>query len=269
LALEALKLCRTIKPVPHTTEARLLSILASAHLANNEWDLAIAAYKEAIEAAGDVYDLRRLALLYGGICDAYREIGQVDMAVRFANRSLALLEVLRDQLNLARVENNLGLILLAKGDAAQAREHLDRSLTLHDEADLEIGRSHVLLSLSELNLREGNVARARELAHQALDLAERLEERTNIAESHIWLALAADRDGDDDTADREFQLAIAELTAIGAEERLLTCHGRYAEILERRGEMDKAYAHMKKAFAASRPGMLHHDDEAEETASLA
>jgi tetratricopeptide (TPR) repeat protein len=107
------------------------------------------------------------------------------------------------------------------------------------------------------------------MAHQALDLAERLEERANIAEAHIWLGLAADSDGDAKVADREFQLAIAELTAIGAEERLLNCHGRYAEILERRGEMDKAYTHMKKAFAASRPGMLQRDDEAEESASLA
>jgi tetratricopeptide (TPR) repeat protein len=130
LAEQALQLCRSIKPVPHPTEARLLSILASAHLANKEWDRAIAAYEQAIEAAGDVYDLRRLALLYGGICDAYREIGQLDMAVRFANRALALFEVLRDQLNLARVENNLGLILLARGEGAKAREHMDRSLDL-------------------------------------------------------------------------------------------------------------------------------------------
>ncbi len=269
LAKRALAVCRSIDPVPHTTEARLLSILANAHLSNKEWDAAIVTYQEAIDAAGDLYDLRRLALMYGGLCDAYREIGQVEVAARFANRSIALFEVLRDQLNLARIENNLGLILLAKGDERGAREHLDRSLSLHEDTALEIGRSHVLLSLSELNLHEGNVARARELAHQALDLSERLEERPNIAEAHVWMALAADRDGDDQTADREFQLAITELTAIGAEERLLACHGRYAEILERRGEMEKAYAHMKKAFAASRPGMLHHDDETEETASLA
>jgi tetratricopeptide (TPR) repeat protein len=190
--------------------------------------------------------------------------------MRFANRSIALFEVLRDQLNLARIENNLGLILMARGEAAEAREHLDRSLNMHEEADLVIGRSHVLLSLSELNLAEGKTEDARTLANRALDLAERLEERPNVAESHIWLGLAADREGDDDTADHEFQLAIAELTAIGAEERLLRCHGVYAEVLERRGDMEKAYGHMKKAFSASRPGLLQRaDEDAAETASLA
>ena len=92
--------------------------------------------------------------------------------------------------------------------------------------------------------------------------------RPNVAESHIWLGLAADRDADHKAADHEFNQAFAELTAIGAQERLLKCHGIYAEVLERRGEMEKAYAHMKKAFAASRPGMLHTDEEGEETAAL-
>jgi tetratricopeptide (TPR) repeat protein len=265
----ALKLCRSIKPVPRTTEARLLTVLGNAFASNKEWDRAIAAYEAAAEAADVVKDLRRLALMYSGLSKAYRETGQLEQAVRFANRAIALFEVVRDQRNLAVAENHLGLILLSRGDTAGAREHLDRSLDIHEDIDLEIGRAHVLLSLSELNLTEGDVVRAREFARHALDLSKRLEERPNVAESHIWLALAADRDGDIKSTDQEFHLALAELASIGAEERLLAAHGRYAEVLERRGEMEKAYSHMKKAFAASRPGMLRTDDEAEETASLA
>ncbi|HZQ48779.1 MAG TPA: tetratricopeptide repeat protein [Candidatus Dormibacteraeota bacterium] len=269
LAEQAVAICRSIKPVPRGTEARLLTVLGNAHAANREWDRAIAAYEAAVDYSGVATDLRRLAVMYGGVANAYREAGQLEQAARFATRAITLFEVLRDQRNLAVSENNLGLILMSKGDRDRGGEHLDRSLELHDEVDLELGRAHVLLSLSDLNLEEGNVARAREFAHQALDLAERLEERPNVAEAHIRLGLAADRDGDAAGADNEFQHAISELTAIGGEERLLKCHGLYAEVLERRGEMDKAYAHMKKAFAASRPGMLHERDDDQETASLA
>jgi tetratricopeptide (TPR) repeat protein/DNA-binding XRE family transcriptional regulator len=269
LALQAIEVCRSINPVPRTTEARLLMVLGNCYSVNKDWEHAIAAYTDAIEVASVVLDLRKLAMMYVGISGAHREIGQVEEAVRFANRAIALFEVLRDQRNLARAENQLGWILLAKGRSTEAREHLDRSLSICEEIELEIGRSHLLLSLCELNLQEGNVPRAREYAHQALDLAEKLEERPNVAESHIWLGLAADRDRDDKAADHEFQLALAELTAIGAEERLLKCHGIYAEVLERRGDMEQAYAHMKKAFAASRPGMLHADDETAERANLA
>lgn len=270
LAERALDLCRRFKPGPQPTEARLLAVLATVRLANKEWDLAIATYQEAIDAAGSLYDLRRLALMYSGLSDAYRESGQVDAAARFANRSIALLEVLRDRLSLARAENNLGLIMLARGDRARAREHLDRSLGLFEETELEIGRSNVLLSLCELSLQEGFMANARELAEQALDLATRLEESANVAEAHIWLGLVADKEGDNAGADREFNIAFAELARLDLDERLLRCHGIYAEVLERRGDMEQAYVHMKKAFAASRPGLLQRDGEqTADSASLA
>src|SRR5207248_2396737 len=81
---------------------------------------------------------------------------------------------------LARSENNLALVLMTRGDVSEARRHLDRSLELCDEADLEFGRSHVLLSLCELSMQEGNVDQASGLAQQALVLAERLEEGASI-----------------------------------------------------------------------------------------
>ncbi len=270
LVERALAITRRIQPVPQTTEARLLAIQAGVFLASKDWDQAIAVYKEAINAAGALFDLRRLALMYDGLSDAYRATGQVEAAARFANRAIALLEVLQDRLALARAENNLGLIMLAKGDRAQAREHLDRSLGLFEDAELQGGRAAVLLSLCELSLQVGQVAHADELAHEALELAERLEERGNIAEAHMWLAQIADRRVDAKETDREFSLAINELTGLGMDERLLRCHGMYAEVLERRGDMEQAYVHMKKAFAASRPGLLQREEaESAESASLA
>jgi tetratricopeptide (TPR) repeat protein len=97
LAERALALCRSLKPVPETTEARLLGTLATAHLADSDWEKAMLLYREAIEAAGSLHDLRRLALMYHGMSIAYQETAQTDAATRYANRSLALLEVLRDR----------------------------------------------------------------------------------------------------------------------------------------------------------------------------
>ena len=270
LAEAALAACRNLKPVPQPTEARLLAILASAYATNKEWDKAIELYDLAIEAAGSLFDLRRLAKMYTGLSAAYHEIGQAETAARYGMRSVALLEILRDRISLARSENNLGLILLARGDLTGARQHMDRALELSDETDLQVGRSHVLLSLCEVCLTEGNVRQAREFAGEALELAERLNEGGNIAEAHVWLGRIADRLGDQETVDREFDLAIHVLEELGLRERLLQCHGIYAEILERRGEMAGAYSHMKLALQASRPGLLHADrDEAEERLSTA
>jgi len=256
IAERALELCRSLKPVPVTTEARLLGVLASAHLAEGAWENARRFYLEAIEAAGSLDDLRRLALMYQGMAASYRHAGQNEAAVRYANRSVALLEVLRDRVSLARIENDLGLLMMAKGDRAGARQHLDRALDLTEETEVEVGRASMLLSLSELSLQEGNVDAAAELAEQGLRLAERMEEGAAIAEAHMWLGRVAEERGDGEAVDREFELALNGLTKYGSGERLLRCHRMYAEILERRGDLQKAYAHMKNALSASRPGLV-------------
>jgi len=270
LAERALSLCRSLKSVPETTEARLLATLANVHVANKEWDSAIKRYEEAIEVAGSLYDLRRLAKMYNGLSLAHRETGQVEAAARYAGRSIALLEVLRDRVSLARAENELGLILLAQGNRVGALAHLERSLELSDETNLEVGRSHVLLSLCELSLQERNVTLARQLAGEALELAGRLQEGANVAEAHMWLGRIAAEAGDDDVADSEFAQAIDRLTQLDMNERLLRCHRIYADILEKRGDLQRAYVHMKAAFGASRPGLLQADrDEAQGRASSA
>jgi tetratricopeptide (TPR) repeat protein len=185
----------------------------------------------------------------------------MDTAARYATRSVALLEVLRDRVALARSENNLGLILMARGDLAGAREHLDRSLELSDETDLQMGRSHMLLSLCELCLQEDNIGRAAEFAREALILAENLHEGGNEAEAHMWLGRIADKQGNHALTDQEFALAIQGLEQLGRHERLLQTHGIYAEILERRGDVGRAYVHMKMALQASRPGLLQRKHE--------
>ena len=268
LAEKALAACRNLLPIPQPLEARMLFTVASTSLMAGAWERAITFYEEAIESAGALLDLRREAKMYHGLSWAYQELGQLDTAARYATRSVALLEVLRDRVSLARSENNLGLILMARGDLAAARQHLDRSVELCDETDLKVGRSAILTSLCELCLQEGNIDQATAFAQEALELAESLNEGLFVAEAHMWKGRIADGLGDPVTVDQEFELAIDGLEAAGMRERLLQCHGIYAEILERRGELAKAYGHMKKALQESRPGLLRHERE-EQKASTA
>jgi len=268
LAETALAICREQRPVPESTQARLLGILASVHVARRDWDAAIATYEAAIEAAATFFDLRHLAEMYGELSAAYQERGASETAVRYRMRSIALFEVLRDQVGLARSENELGLLYLSRGDQAEARKHLDRSLQVSQETDHEAGRTRILLSLCDLSLQEGNVEEAYDLAHQALALAERLHDASSIAAAHCWLGRACDASGKYDESDREFEFGIRLFEGLAMRDRLLNCHRAYAECLERRGELAKAYQHMKQALQASRPGLLR-DKEREEKVSSA
>ena len=261
LAEAALAACRELKPVPDPLESRILASLAAARLTAGLWEGAIEAYERSIAAAGSLFDLRREAKMYHGLSWAYHELGQLDMATRYATRSVAVLETLRDRVSLARSENNLALVLMARGELDAARQHLDRSLQLCEEADLKVGRSPILASLCELCLQQGNVEQAKKFADESLELAESLGEGVYAAAARMWKGRVADREGDHAEADRQFEQALSGLEQLGMGEKLLQAHGIYAEILERRGDLAKAYVHMKKALQESRPGLLGREQE--------
>jgi tetratricopeptide (TPR) repeat protein len=160
-------------------------------------------------------------------------------------------ETLNDRLSLARTENNLGLLLLRQGDPAEARRHLERSVSLYDEARVEAGKSSVILSLSELELAESNPEEAARLANQALELAGRLSEDPFVADAHVWLGLIAEARGEEATADAEFAAAFEVFERPGlTPDRASRNHARYAEILEARGDIVGAVRHLKRALAA-------------------
>ena len=251
----ALAACRDLKPAVPTLEVRILSGLAAANLAAGEWLEAIDSYEQAINAAGPLFDMKRQARLFNDVALAYKEIGRFEAAVRHITNAVALLDATREPVTLARAENNFGVILLAMGDPAGARPHLERSLALCVQTNLEAGRSHVLLSLAEMCLAERRLEPARLFAQQALEFAERLHEKDSRAHAHLWLGRIAAAAGDVQACDHEFALAIKELEAAGTFEWLARFHEAYADVLEKRGNIVRAYAELRVAvgYSISRP----------------
>lgn len=250
LAEGALATCRSLKPVPSITESRLLAVLGGVHATNQNWDAAIEAYEEAIEAGDIVQDLRRLSIMFSGLSLSYMGTGLLDQAAHYAQRAIVIHETLNDRISLARSENNLGLMLLRAGDATKARGHLERSLRLLDETGVEADRAAVVLSLCELALTDGELEDAERLAKEALDVAIRLSEELWVAASHEWLGRVAVARGDHATVDAEFHAAFGFLAKAQASERLSRVHADYAEILETRGDMTGAVKHLKHALAS-------------------
>ena len=249
LAEQALAACRRLEPVPRPLEVKILNALAAAKIAAGDWEGAVGAYEVAIERAASLYDMGRQARLLSDVSIAYRELGQTDRSLVCATRSVELLETLRDFVALARSENNLGLSCMACGDFASARRHLMRSLELCQQTNLELGRSHVLMSLCELNVAEKRYAEAFQFAKQALASAESQGERSSTASAHMWLGRVASSLNQPDVADSEFEAALNQLARAGDNAHLIRCHAWYADALERRGDLQRAYEHMKAALA--------------------
>jgi tetratricopeptide (TPR) repeat protein len=248
LAKKALVACRSLREDPDGLELTILSSVASAQVLVGQKSEAISTFEAAIKRADPVVDMRRLGKLLGNAAIAYKDLGQLEKAVTYSNRAVALFETLHDLVSLAREENNLGYYLIRCGELASARSHLERSLQLFEQTDLRRGRSMLLLSLCELCLAEGNIGQALTHADAALEAGESQSERWSIADARIWKGRIAVKLGDDVGADDEFQRALAVLANSGMTNRLVDCHAEYAQILEGRGDLPRAYVQLRAAF---------------------
>jgi tetratricopeptide (TPR) repeat protein len=253
IAQGALATCRSIRPVPQPLESRLLRVLGHALMSFNRWQEAIASYEEAIASADVVQDLHQLSLLYSGMSVAYQETGQITEAARYAQKALTIHETLNDKLSQARSLNNLGWMLTKLGELASARRHLDHSLRIFEQLGVETRKSDILMSFADLEFAEGDLERAAEVSHEALDLATRLGESASVAQAHLLLgrlAAALRRDAD---CDAEFAAALSAAEALGPGPQIMEVHEAYAEILEARGDLAAANRHLKRALAAFQP----------------
>ncbi len=247
VAEKALKLCRATQPRLPGTEARILEHIATIHVKNHTYDQAIAFYEEALQVAGTMRDLPRLGRTYHGLSIAYQERGDIGMAIEYTHKALALYGLEHDTALLARGENELGLLLMRQGQMERAGEALRSALSHFDDACTEVAKSHVLLSLGELQLRTGRYADGIVVVKKAIDLAKRLDERLAQASGHGLLGQLYERRDKHELADKEFRLAIRLLGEEGLRERLAETHAVYAELLDARGDSRSASRHWKQA----------------------
>jgi tetratricopeptide (TPR) repeat protein len=253
---EALRLCRELQPQAAQLEVRIRGHLGNLYILRKEWAKAIRCFELAVETAGSLHDFGRTALMYNDLSIAYQETGNLAKAASAAQRALAISSMQRDLQNVARIENNLGLVLMKQGDYDGAKTHLESSLDVCKQVGLERGRAHVLLSLGELHSNRGELALAEGYFEDAAVLAQSLGEKLTLALAHEFLGRLAAERGDHEESDINFWRAIELLSREQAPERLVECHAAYAQVLEDRGDTRTANQHWKEALAASRPGLV-------------
>lgn len=262
VAEQALERCRELQPRPHALETRILSRLASVYVSRHEWAKAVELSERMVEAAGSIYDLRRMADMYNDLSIAYGQMGDPARATTYSQKALVLHDLLHDQLALARAENNLGLALLRLGKLGAAQLHMERSLELCRQIGIERGQGHVLLSLAELHLARGDHEEATERVEAAKNLTRGLGELATLAVAHQLGGTVAASAGDQDLADREFAIALDLLRTLDQPARLAGCHAAYADVLESRGDTTLALQHMKQALHSSQGGGPEWEQEA-------
>jgi len=252
---DALRLCRSLNPVPVHTELRLMTNLASVYTARHEWPKAVKMYEQVVARGQELQDMGRLARVYAGLGYAYRNLGDMARAVSYTQKAAAFQSLQHDKAALVSVELELALLLIRHGDLSTAEAHLNNALESCLINNLEDERSRVLLGMAELHLHRGDLERAGREAHDATRAAEAADRAAIAGDGHVALARIRAASGDERGSDREFAQAIRIFTRLNEPEKLVEAHHAYAQVLKERGDAAGAFEQLELAITLTRPGL--------------
>jgi tetratricopeptide (TPR) repeat protein len=229
VAREALRRYRESEHRRPEVESRLLQRVGTILTAHRDFGQALRYYDEALQVAGGVRDLMRLARLYHGLAICQQGDGDVRLAADLLFKAHTLYEAeerLADATtgsDLARVENDLAVLLIRKGDLERGEEFLVSSIRRYQEAGLHRRLSSTLLSLAELRQGQGRLDDAADILRQAIDLAGQLQEMQALGAGHRQLGELLAARGEMGRAAESFDRALEIMRDAGLDQRYAEC----------------------------------------------
>jgi tetratricopeptide (TPR) repeat protein len=225
---------------------------AFAAIANIEVDYhAALGYLEEARAVAVDLDTRRRGGILLNLASTYRELGDMEAAIRLGTESLALMRAAQASTETAILENDLALAYLAVGNLTRARE---LAIASDDVARREVGdhfRAHVTETRAQIALASGDPDEALELLRECETLAEATGNGKAFTSMLVTRARAYVELGRFDDAVAAYRDAAELVRANGPRGRLPKVLGEWADTLARLGRHEEAYALNREALQGS------------------
>jgi len=240
LGEEALRQYVQLEPRDQRVEARMLEHVGTLHLYGRSYEEALRFYEEALRLAGRVRDISRLIRIYHGLARCQWSLGSHESGIELMQKAINLAAVEYDlvpvpaRTALPAAENDLGMMLMERGDLARAEELFQSALQHLVDAGQEHRYGQTLLSLAEVRQRQGRSEEAAPFIEKAIDIATRWQETLTLATALKQQGEVLEACGQPGLADAAFRRALATFDAAGMPRRRAEVQEAYAAVLSRR-----------------------------------
>ncbi len=221
-------------------EMRLLVALASVDSREGQHERSLAYLEEARGLADDLDDRRRATFLVG-LAISYRELGDVEAAIRAGTQALALYRSAGALLESATIENEMALAYLAAGNLSRAGELAGGARRQAESGDDDRLLAAVLDTEAQVALARGERDDALNLATRAREMA-RTTGNAKAELAAILTEARAMRDGGDAGAAEE---RFSEAAALARDGRSAA---RIREVLREWADLRAAHGDHRGAY---------------------
>jgi tetratricopeptide (TPR) repeat protein len=251
LAMECANALRSGTVVDRTLELQVRTLLAATFARSGDLGSADLQARQALELAQDVVDIDALGTLYSTLSLARQRQNDMEGALSYARKSLALYEGLGRERAIAQMWHNLASIYLQQRDFRRAEEAIGRAERVTREIPMPPVEARLLSLRAELALAQRRTREALTLSRAAVEhrgASAKTRGRSLIVQAR---ALAAQR-----ASIREIREVFAQaMTALENEPARVRseAHASYAEILHARGDWRAAYEQSHAALSLGHP----------------
>ncbi len=228
--------------------ARVLMAMAAVEYRAGEREGALALLAEARDQVSAMDDLRRATYAYA-LAASYREIGDLEAALRHGHQSLALYRAAAAERDAASIANDLALTYLALGSLGTAEElALEATSTLEALGDSR-KLAHVLDTRAQIALGLGRFTEAVALATEAIERAEASANSKALVDGLATRARTQMARHDDAAAAVDFARAAGVAREHGSRARLNEVLRAWGAMLAATGQHEAAYNLLQEALA--------------------
>lgn len=187
-------------------EMRLLVALASVDSRDGEHERSLAYLEEARGLAEDLDDRRRATFLVG-LAISYRELGDIEGAIRVGTQAMALYRAAGALLESATIENDLALAYLASGNMARATELASGARHQAERSEDDRLLAAILETEAQVALANGSLDEALVLAGRSMTLAKSTGNQKAELAAMVTEARALRASGDTAAAEARYEEA--------------------------------------------------------------
>jgi tetratricopeptide (TPR) repeat protein len=239
-------------PKNRILRTRLLRDLGAVSWDLGEHEKASAYYQSALEWAKDIGDLAGLIAIYNGLGYAQRSLGDLEGATAYLQKALAATEVANDLATAALVHNALAVIAAERGHLDAAYRHVDKAIEIARVHGPESYVAHYMTTKAECALKSNELTDAREVATDALALADRTGNHRAAAAARVVLGEVASHGGLHQEARQRLEEAAGIYRELGAKQELGDVLIRLSEDAKEQGQSELSQRYAQEAYEATR-----------------
>ncbi len=227
---------------------RVLLAMAAVEYRDGERERALVLLAEARDQVGGMDDLRRATYAYA-LAASYREIGDLEAALRHGHQSLAFYRAAAAERDAASIANDLALTYLALGSLGAAEELAVEAMTALEALGDTRKLAHVLDTRAQIALGLGRSIDAIALATDAIERAEASGNTKALVDGLATRARAHASRKDDARATTDFARAAELARENGSRARRNEVLRAWGEMLAAAGQHEAAYNLVQEALA--------------------